>query len=168
MTAQRKCSTEVALVAIDVAKAWNTLLMEKPDGKREGFRVANTRVDHDRLILLLNNQGVQCEVALQPTGNYHRPLAHRVLIGGFEVYLVSSVSAALFRKATFNSWDNNDPKDTVVILELLKQGKVLRYYDPVTEGVHDLQEISKTYTQVTLARTRLQHSVLTFGLSARF
>ena len=48
MTAQRKCSTEVALVAIDVAKAWNTVLMEKPDAKRQRFRVANIRAEHDR------------------------------------------------------------------------------------------------------------------------
>jgi len=164
MTAQRECSGEVALVAIDVAKAWNTVLIEKPAGERQRFRVANTRADHDRLILFLKDQGVQCQVALEPTGNYHRPLAHRLLTEGFEVYLVSSVAAARFREAMFNSWDKNDPKDTVVILELLKQGRVLRYYDPVTEGVHDLQEISKTYTQVTLARTRLQHSILTHHL----
>lgn len=164
MTAQRECSTEAVLVAIDVAKAWNVVLMENPDGKRQRFRVANTRADHDRLVKLLKSQGVQCQVALEPTGNYHRPLAHRLLSEGFEVHLVSSVAAARFREAMFNSWDKNDPKDTVVILELLKQGMVLRYYDPVTEGIHDLQEISRTYTQITLARTRLQHSILTHHL----
>jgi hypothetical protein len=47
---------------------------------------------------------------------------------------------------------------------MLKQGKVLRYYDPVIAGIHDLQELSKTYMQVTLARTRLQHSLLTHYL----
>ncbi len=164
MTAQRKCSAEATLVAIDVAKVWNTVLVEEPDGRRQRFRVANTRTDHDRLILFLKNQPTQCRVALEPTGNYHRPLAHRLLSEGFEVYLVSSVAAARFREAMFNSWDKNDPKDTVVILELLKQGRVLRYYDPVTAGIHDLQEISRTYAQVTLARTRLQHSILTHHL----
>ncbi len=164
MTAQRECSREVALVAIDVAKAWNVVLMEKPDGKRQRFRVANTRADHDRLVELLKSQGVQCQVALEPTGNYHRPLAHRLLSEGFEVYLVSSVAVARFREAMFNSRDKNDPKDTVVILELLRQGRTLRYYDPVTEGIHDLQEISKTYAQITLTRTRLQHSILTHHL----
>jgi len=34
----------------------------------------------------------------------------------------------------------------------------------VTAGIHDLQEISRTYAQVTLARTRLQHSILTHHL----
>ena len=164
MTAQRKCSAEMTLVAIDVAKAWNTVLVENPDGKRQRFRVANTRPDHDRLILFLKNQPAQCQVAMEPTGNYHRPLAYRLLSEGFKVHLVSSVTAARFREAMFNSWDKNDPKDAAVILDLLKQDKVLRYYDPLVEGIHDLQEISKTYVQVTLARTRLQHSILTHHL----
>ena len=37
MTAQRKCSAEMTLVAIDVPKAWNTVLVENPDGKRQRF-----------------------------------------------------------------------------------------------------------------------------------
>jgi len=164
MTAQQECNAEVTLVAIDVAKAWNSVLMETPDGKQQRFRVANNRADHDRLISLLKSQGVSCRVALEPTGNYHRPLAHRLLNEGFDVHLVSPVAAARFREAMFNSWDKNDPKDAVVILELLKQGKVLHYHDPVAAGIHDLQEISKTYVQVTCARTRLQHSILTHHL----
>jgi hypothetical protein len=101
---------------------------------------------------------------MEPTGNYHRPLAYRLRTEGFEVYLVSSVAAARYREALFNSWDKNDPKDAAVILDMLKQGKVLRYYDPVLAGIHDLQELSKTYMQITLARTRLQHSLLTHYL----
>lgn len=164
MTAQRECSEEVARVAIDVAKAWNVVLMETAAGKRRRFRVANNRSDHDRLVQLLKDQNVRCQIALEPTGNYHRPLAHRLLSEGFEVYLVSSVAAARFREAMFNSWDKNDPKDAAVILELLKQGRVQYYHDPVAVGIHDLQEISKTYVQVTMARTRLQHSLLTHHL----
>lgn len=80
MTAQRGCSREVTLVAIDVAKAWNVVLMEEPDGKGQRFRVANTRADDDRLVELLKNQGVQCQVALEPTDNYHRPLAQRLAV----------------------------------------------------------------------------------------
>ncbi len=164
MTAQHEYRAEVTLVAIDVAKAWNTVLVEEPDGRRQRFRVANTRSDHDRLVLYLKSQPVPCQVALEPTGNYHRPLAYRLIREGVEVYLVSSVAAARYREAMFNSWDKNDAKDAAVILDLLKQGKVLRYYDPMVAGTHDLQEISKTYVQVTLARTRLQHSILTHFL----
>lgn len=164
MTAQQKYRSTLTLVAIDVAKVWNIVLVEEPNGKQRRFRVANTRSDHDRLVLFLRNQPGQCRVALEPTGDYHRPLAYRLLYEGFELYLVSSVAVARFREALFNSWDKNDSKDAAVILDLLKQGKLLRYYDPIVAGNHDLQEISKTYTQVTLARTRLQHSILTHFL----
>ncbi len=164
MTTPQKYRSTLTLVAIDVAKVWNIVLLEEPNGKQRRFRVANTRNDHDRLVLFLRNQPGQCRVALEPTGDYHRPLAYRLLSEGFELYLVSSVAVARFREALFNSWDKNDSKDAAVILDLLKQEKLLRYYDPIVTGSHDLQEISKTYTQVTLAKTRLQHSILTHFL----
>jgi hypothetical protein len=75
--------------------------------------------------------------------------------------LISSLAAARYRDVTFNSWDKNDSKDARVILDLLKQGRTLRYYDPMQAGIHDLQELSKTYMQVSLARTRLHHSLFT-------
>lgn len=164
MTAQQKYRSGCVLVAIDVAKAWNVVLVEEPSGKQHKFRVANKCEDHDRLVMFLKNQTSPCRVALEPTGNYHRPLAYRLLREGFEVNLVSSVAAARFREAIYNSWDKNDPKDAAVILDLLKQNKVLRFHDPMVEDIHDVQEISKTYTQITLARTRLQHSLLTHFL----
>jgi transposase len=51
-----------------------------------------------------------------------------------------------------------------VILKPLRQGITMRYVDPLVPGWHDIQEISKTYWHVTLARTRVQHSVLTHFL----
>ena len=65
---------------------------------------------------------------------------------------VSSVAGARYREAMFNSWDKNDPKDATVILHLLKQGIVQYYHDPLLAGDHDLQELAKTYHQITLAR----------------
>jgi hypothetical protein len=91
-------------------------------------------------------------------------LAYRLVREGFDVCLISSLAAARYREATFNSWDKNDPKDAGVILDLLQQGKTLLYYDPMVAGIHDLQELSKTYTQIALARTRLHHSLLTHYL----
>lgn len=40
----------------------------------------------------------------------------------------------------------------------------MRYVDPLLAGWHDVQEVAKTYWQVTLARTRVQHSLLTHFL----
>ena len=53
------------------------------------------------------------------TGNYHRPIAWRLIQAGFDVRLVSSMAAARTREALHNSWDKNDPKDAQVILHML-------------------------------------------------
>ena len=81
---------------------------------------------------------------------------------------VSSVAGARYREAMFNSWDKNDPKDATVILHLLKHGIVQHYHDPLLAGDHDLQELSKTYQQITLARKRLADSLLNHYLPLYF
>jgi hypothetical protein len=95
---------------------------------------------------------------------YHRPLAYRLVTAGFDVCLVSSVTCARYREARYGSWDKNDPKDARVILEVMQQGMTMRYVDPLVAGWHDVQEVAKTYWQVTLMRTRVQHSLLTHFL----
>ena len=69
-------------------------------------------------------------VALEPTGNFHRTLAFRLLKEGLSVVSVSSVAGARYREAMFNSRDKNDPKDATVILQLLKHGLVQHYHEP--------------------------------------
>jgi transposase len=164
MTAEKESTTPVTWVAMDIAKRWNEVLVEGPDGRRQRFKVANSAADHDAFVGFLHQQPGRCEIALEPTGVYHRPIAYRLAREGFHVSLISSVAAARYRDVTFNSWDKNDPKDARVILDLLKQGRTLRYYDPILAGIHDLQELSKTYMQVSLARTRLHHSLFTHYL----
>ncbi len=107
-------------------------------------------------------------IAMEPTGDCHRTLAYRLLREGFEVCMASSVAGARYREAVFNSWDKNDPKDAGVILALLKQGITQRFVDPLIAGHHGLQELSKTHYQISLARTRLQHSLLTHYLPLYF
>jgi len=43
---------------------------------------------------------------------------------------------------------------------MLQQNIVQVYYDPLLAGTHDLQELANTYFQITLARMRLQHSLM--------
>jgi len=163
-TAQGDRISRVTWVAIDIAKKFNVVLCEREDGRRQQFRVANSPEDHDRFVMFLKQQSASCRIAMEPTGTYHRPLAYRLLSEGFDVCLVSSVAAARFREISYNSWDKNDPKDAAVILDLLKQGKILHYQDPMIAGIHDLQELSKTYMQISAARTRLYHSLVTHCL----
>lgn len=152
-------------VAIDVAKGWNVALIEHADGRRQRFRFAHSREDYDNLVAFLQAAPAPCRVGVEPTADYHRTLAYRLLAEGFDVVLVSSVAGARLREAVFNSWDKNDPKDAAVILRLMQQGLTLRYYDPVRHQTHDLQELAKTYHHVSLARSRLQHVLLNHYLT---
>jgi transposase len=168
MTDQSDRTPTCVQVAIDIAKWWNAALIEYPDGKRRRFEFKHVREDYDRFVKLLQSTGSSCRIAFEPTGVYHRTLAYRLLQEGFHVCLVSSVAGARYRDAMFNSWDKNDPKDAQVILELLKQGITQQYHDPLVNGTHDLEEISKTYQQISGARTKLRHAIITHYLPLHF
>lgn len=160
--------TPVHWVAIDIARHYNAVLVETAAGQRHRFKMSNTAQDFDRLIAFLVGLGGKINVALEPTGDYHRALAHRLIRAGFHVCSVSSVAQSRYREAMFNSWDKNDPKDAAVILEMLKQGRVQIYVDPLIAGHHDLQELSKTYYQVSRARTKVQHAIINHHLPLYF
>jgi transposase len=155
-------------VAIDIAKGVNVALVEHPDGRQQRFRFVHQRDDYDRLIAFLRECAEPCRIALEPTADYHRTIAFRLVSEGFDLVLVSSVAGARLREAVFNSWDKNDPKDAQVILRLLKQGMTQRYCDPLVMQNHDLQELSKTYLHISRARTQLQHVLVTHYLTLYF
>jgi transposase len=152
-------------VAIDIAKGWNVALVEYGDGRQRRFRFRHCLEDYDGLVGLLRAAAGPCRIAIEPTADYHRTLAYRLVSEGFDLVLVSSVAGARLREAVFNSWDKNDPKDATAILRLLKQGMTQRYYDPLLMKTHDLQELSKTYHHIARARTRLQHVLITHYLT---
>lgn len=159
---------ELNLVAIDIARYWNYVLVEAAGGKRHRFKMANTAADFDQLQDFLGSLPGTCRVGLEPTGDYHRAIAHRLLMAGFEVVSINSVAQARYRDAMFNSWDKNDPKDAAVILEMLRRHAYQRYVDPMVAGTHDLQELAKTYYQVSRARTKAQHALVNHGLPLYF
>lgn len=118
------------LVAIDVAKARNEVLIEVPgSGRRRRLSVLNTRAEHDRLIALLSDLGQPVTCGFEATGNYHRPIAWRLLQAGFAVRLISSVGLARTREALHNGWDKNDPKDAQVMLHMIRIGASQVYHD---------------------------------------
>ena len=106
MTKYQLTPNNGALVAIDVAKARNEVLIDIPgSGRHRRLTVLNERPDHDRLVELLRAFTVPIVCGFEATGNYHRPLAWRLLEAGFEVRLISSVALARTREALHNSWD---------------------------------------------------------------
>ena len=157
------------LVAIDVAKARNEILIEVPgSGRRRRLSVLNTRAEHDRLITLLSDLGQPVTCGVEATGNYHRPIAWRLLQAGFAVRLISSVALARTREALHNGWDKNDPKDAQVMLHMICIGASQVYQDPLVAGINDVQELSKTHDAVSKAKTEVLHRILSHYLPLYF
>jgi transposase len=140
-------------VAIDIAKVTHQVLID--DGQRTVLRVPNTRLEIDRFVQRLRDYQRPCEIAFEPTGDYHRPIAYWLGDAGFHVQQVSSLAVARTREALYNTWDKNDPKDAQVILHL-------------PSGYLDLQEMANTYQQVSLRKVRVYHSIVTHHLPLFF
>ena len=86
-------------------------------------------------------------VGFEATGNYRRTLAHRLL---------------------HNGWDKNAPKDAQVILHMLRIGVTQRYVDPLTAGINDHQELSKTHETISRMKTQTLHRIRTHYLALYF
>jgi len=169
MTQTEDRSDRSILVAIDVAKLKNDVLIEAPGKRRkQRLRVLNTQSDHDRLIKHLSGLEGRVEVGFEATGNYHRPLAWRLLRAGFRLHLISSVALARTREAIHGGWDKNDPKDAQVMLHMLKTGLTQTYHDPLEHGTNDWQELSKTHEVISKAKTEAIHRLQTHYLPLYF
>ena len=169
MTVANSIPTDAVLVAIDIAKVRNEVLIEVPgDKRRRRLQVLNNRAEHDRLIEVLLAYGRPVVCGFEATGNYHRPIAWRLAEAGFEVRLISSLALARTREALHNSWDKNDPKDAQVMLHMLKIQATQRYHDPLRAGINDVQELSKTHEAIAKAKTEIQHRILTHYLPLYF
>ena len=169
MTEKHSIPVDAVLVAIDIAKARNDVLIELPDrSRRRRLTVLNTRDEHDRFIALLQEIGRTVIAGFEATGNYHRAIAWRLLEAGVDARLISSMALARTREAIHNGWDKNDPKDAQVILHMLRNGMSQRYYDPLAQGISDLQELSKTHEVTSKAKTEIIHRIMTHYLPLYF
>jgi len=164
----RKAEQKPVWVAIDIAKARHEALVELPDGSRRRTTIANTLADFTRFADQLRGFGKNCEIALEPTGDYHRPIANFLLRQGHKVHFVSSVATCRTREALYNSWDKNDPKDAQVILHLLKAGTTQIFADPLELGYHDLRELLGAYRQIVAQKTKVYHGLMTHYLPLYF
>ena len=100
MTIRETTRTDVALVAIDVSKNRNDVLIEVPGkSRRRRLVVPNTKTEHDHFVALLGGLGCPVLAGFEATGNYHRPLGSRLIEAGFDVRLVSSLALADARGA---------------------------------------------------------------------
>lgn len=169
MTKLTSTPAGAVLVAIDMSKNRQEVLIERPEGgRRRRMTVMASREDYDGFAEQLTAIGRPIVVGFEATGNYHRTLAHRLLTAGFELRLISSVALARTREALHNGWDKNDPKDAQVILHMLRIGATQRYVDPLAAGINDLQELSKTHETISRMKTQTWHRILTHYLPLYF
>ncbi|MDE3218151.1 MAG: transposase, partial [Nitrospirota bacterium] len=161
-------SSGVLFVAIGMAMQLHEVLIEPPTGGRQRWRMANGQRDYG--MLRQRRQTVQAPVRIgfEATGTYHRPLAYFLHQCGFELRLISSLAMARTPDALYNSWDKNDPKDTQVLLHLLKTGVFQRYHNPSVQAVNAVQELAQTHDQVSVRKVRVQHSSMTHYLPLHF
>ena len=169
MTKLSSTPAGAVLVAIDMAKSRQEVLIERPEGgRRRRMTVLATKADYDGLAEQLAAIERPVVVGFEATGNYHRTLAYRLLTAGCELRLISSVALARTREALHNGWDKNDPKDAQVILHMLRIGATQRYVDPLAAGINDLQELSKTHETISRMKTQTWHRILTHYLPLYF
>lgn len=168
MTTNEKSNARRLLVAVDVAKRSHDVLIQWPEDRRRAFKVANTRGEHLRLCAYLTDQGLPVRVVLEPTADFHRPIAYQLAESGCEVHLASSLACARVREAMYTSRDKHDRKDARVLLYLLEHGLTRPFEDPLRAGYLDVQELSNTYHQLALARSRCLHSLINHYLALFF
>ena len=51
---------------------------------------------------------------------------------------------------------------------MLRIGATQRYYDPLAEGINDIQELSKTHEMISKAKTEILHRIQTHYLPLYF
>ena len=77
---------------------------------------------------------------LEPTSNYHKPLAEYLIKCGYNVVLVSGVAVVRNRELLDGRWDKNDDKDSANIADLISQGKC-QYYDHASKEVRGIRSL---------------------------
>lgn len=159
---------QTVLVALDIAKRKHNATILYPSGKKLNMIVTNSLEGYHLLLKRCQPEHFTVHVAFEPTADYHRNIAYWLATKGCKCFLVSSLSSARARQMLFNTWDKNDRKDANVILYLMQQNLMKPFHDPLLMGVMDIQEISNTYHQITLARTRCMNSLFNHYITLYF
>ena len=140
-------SEEHLIVGIDIAKDKHHAFFGTATGKtllrrlivennKEGFGRLRTRTE----AIKLQHRLSKVVFGLEPTANYHKPLAEYLIKCDHSVVLVSGVAVSKNRELLDGRWDKNDDKDSANVADLISQGKCL-YYDYPSMPIRDLRSL---------------------------
>ena len=125
-------SKEHLIVGIDVAKERHRAFFGTATGKtllkvvvfennKEGFARLLSRTEAIKVQHCLT----KVVYGMEPTANYHKPLAEYLITHGHQVVLVSGVAVNKNRELLDGRWDKHDTKDSANVADLISQGKCL-------------------------------------------
>ena len=118
------------IVGIDVAKDRHHAFFGMPTGRTLLRRLIFDNNLHGFEQLMRQNGLSQAVYAVEPTGNYHKPLAHWLQSRGQMLVLVSNKAIAENRQTLDGRWDKNDTKDSANVADLVCQGKCQFFEKP--------------------------------------
>lgn len=130
-------SKEHLIVGIDIAKEKHHAFFGTPSGKTVFKRLVFENRIQGFEKLLIRTDALKVEhglrevvFGLEPTANYHKPLAEHLTKCGYLVVLVAGESIKNNRKLLYGRWDSNDTKDSANVADLISQGKCFFYEYP--------------------------------------
>ena len=125
------------IVGIDVAKDRHHAFFGNANGRTLWRRLifTNDFAGYTRLIeqvqaLLSQYQLEQVVFGMEPTSNYHKPLAHWLIKRDYLVVLVAGKAVKDNRELLDGRWDKHDTKDSANVADLISQGKCQFYEQP--------------------------------------
>jgi len=140
-------SDQYLVVGIDVGKDKHHAFMGSATGKSL-FRKLIFENDLDGFSRLLKTaEEIKSQNGLskiiygvEPTGNYHKPLASHLIRCDCNVVLVSGVAVKRNRELLDGRWDKHDTKCAANIADLVSRGRCL-YYDSPSPGIIELRSL---------------------------
>jgi len=142
-----RSSKEYLVVGIDVAKDKHHAFMGTATGKSlfrklifenniEGFSRLLRTADE----IKSQNSLSKIVYGLEPTGNYHKPLARHLIRCDCNVVLVTGQAVKNNRNLLDGRWNKNDAKDAANIADLVSRGRCL-YYDCPSPGIIEIRSL---------------------------
>jgi transposase len=166
-------STKYLIVGIDIAKDKHHAFFGTAKGRALWRRLifTNDLAGFERLIeqvntLIAQHKLEQVVFGLEPTSNYHKPLAHWLTGHEYLVVLVAGKAVKDNRELLDGRWDKNDTKDSANVADLISQGKCLFYETPEDEII-SLRNLLAVRKQLKKEEHRLRMRIRN-GLLAKY
>ncbi len=116
-------------VGIDIGKGKHFSSLVNKEGKaiRTGIEITNTLEGFTTLINVLELNGSIKDIAIgfEPTGHYWKPLGHFLKERGYKIFLLNPYHVKLSKELRDNRQRKTDKKDSLLIANLLREGKYL-------------------------------------------